>query len=401
MKYQYIAHLRQLFNHLSSRNGIFIVVISLLVVTIASYGIWNRRPVNDISYSKSTLASGSLASHMLVGGDVYWGRAMNEWAQASNLKYAYPFSQLHEFDRGSYDAWIANLECPSVPNVEQAPGDAQLINFNCNPNYLPEAAKWFTAFSLANNHSSNQGREVGQQTTREQLTKAGIQYFGGFNPHKAEDICNVIRMPARVNEGGVIKNVAIPVAMCGYHGVYYDITDKALGEIARYSAYMPVIVMPHMGREYQSNVDEKREKLYRKMIDLGADMVIGNHPHWVQPTEAYKGKLIVYSMGNLIFDQQFNDEVTRSAAIDIQFTSTDSAEQVSQWTNLAEQCFAPKTDCLAQVERQKLHKLSYDIKYDVVGVSTKGKNTHKANQREKESILERMNWAAVESQLAK
>lgn len=42
--------------------------------------------------------------------------------------------------------------------------------------------------------------------------------------------------------------------------------------------------------------------LYEKFVDCGADLVFGSHPHVIQPTEWYKGKLIVYSLGNFIFN---------------------------------------------------------------------------------------------------
>ena len=41
-------------------------------------------------------------------------------------------------------------------------------------------------------------------------------------------------------------------------------------------------------------------------IDSGADLVIGNHPHWIQPIEIYKGKLITYAHGNFVFDQEWS-----------------------------------------------------------------------------------------------
>lgn len=385
--------------YVTSRNGIFTLLMAIIISSILGYSIWNRLPSQDVSYSKSTLAEQTLESHILIAGDVYWGRKMNDWSQASQLKQAYPFSQLKQFNRDSYDAWIANLECPSVPGKDQAADDASLVNFNCSPTYLTEASKWFTAFSLANNHASNQGREVGQRTTRSQLTMHNIQYFGGFNPHVTEDLCDVIAMPARIKINNEVKEVTIPVAMCGYHGVYYEITDKALQEISDYSAYMPVIVMPHMGREYQAASDQKRQALYRKMIDHGADMVIGNHPHWVQPTEAYKGKLIVYSMGNFIFDQQFNDEVTRSAAIDTILTSNDSIDTLTQWSKLGKQCGGFRDQCLALARQQKLEKLHFTFEYTIVGVDTTQKITHRANQRKTEAILQRMNWVEVQKQL--
>ena len=43
-------------------------------------------------------------------------------------------------------------------------------------------------------------------------------------------------------------------------------------------------------------------------IDSGADLIIGNHPHWVQAVEVYKGKYITYAHGNYIFDQMWSYE---------------------------------------------------------------------------------------------
>ena len=95
-----------------------------------------------------------LQSHILFVGDMFWGRATNRRAMASPLKEAYPFSRLNEFGRDQYDAWIANLECPSVPGVQQ-PYDLEVdrLLFNCPTGYVPEMAKWFTAVSLANERS--------------------------------------------------------------------------------------------------------------------------------------------------------------------------------------------------------------------------------------------------------
>jgi len=56
----------------------------------------------------------------------------------------------------------------------------------------------------------------------------------------------------------------------------------------------------------------------RVAIDAGADLVLGSHPHWVQQVEVYKGKLIVYSMGNFVFDQMWSQE-TRQGVI-VKFT---------------------------------------------------------------------------------
>lgn len=385
------------------QNIIFFGVLGVIAVGLLGMGLYNTRAAADITHSMKLADSAALESHMLVGGDVFWGRRMNDWSQQSSLKEKYPFSRLHEFEREKYDAWIANFECPSVPGVKHPIGYVpQLWEFNCDADYLPEFAKWFDIVSLANNHTSNQKREIGQEATRKALDAQGIQHFGGFNPHKKEDVCAVVGLPARAKIDGQQQSISIPIAMCGYHGVYYTITDEAMAEMQHYAKYMPVIAMPHMGREYQATADEKREKLYRSMIDNGADVVLGNHPHWVQPTEAYKGKLIAYSMGNLIFDQEFSPDVMRSAMFDITMSVDEKAtspEIVKAWAELGKQCVRTGDNCLEQAKAQNLAKLPTSLKYDIVGVDLSSRITHKANQRLKDEILTRLNWQQVSSQL--
>ena len=61
------------------------------------------------------------------------------------------------------------------------------------------------------------------------------------------------------------------------------------------------IVSVHGGFEWQNQPALKQKKLYRKLVDHGADIVIGSHPHVLQPAEVWNGSLIVYSLGNFIF----------------------------------------------------------------------------------------------------
>lgn len=381
------------------------IALGCMFVVLGVFGWYNHRAAADVTYSKTLPAGTALESHMLIGGDMYWGREMHKWSQASDKKEAYPFSRLSEFERDKYDTWIANLECPTVPGVKQDVDFVpQLWEFNCDADYLPELAKWFDIVDLANNHIANQQREKGQDLTRRALEAQNIQHFGGFNPHVKEDVCSVVALPARATIDGQQKDVKLPVAMCGYHGVYYTITDAAINRMKEYAKYMPVISYVHMGREYQATADDERRELYRKMIDAGADAVIGNHPHWVQPTEEYKGKLIVYSMGNLIFDQQFSPEVMRSALIDT--TLSVAREGVSDdalraWTDLGATCGTSNDDCLKIAKEKNLARLPATLRYKIVGADLSSQITHRANQRLLDEILVRLNWADTEPKLTR
>lgn len=343
-----------------------------------------------------------LSSQLLFTGNVYWGRYINQRAQKSDLGVKYPFARLSEFEREKYQAWIGGLECPTVPGVNLTPAQEEAtLSFNCSPDYLPEAAKWYTAFTLANNHTDNQGVE-GFAATKQQLDKYGIQYFGHYDPRALDDLCEVVSLPAVATyDDGTRKDAALPIALCGYHGVFRVPTTEALTVMERYAAYMPVIALPHMGAEYKPAPDQIKTDLYRAMIDHGASMVIGDHPHWVQTTEAYKGKLIVYSMGNFMFDQQFNSEVTRSAAIQVKLTVHSDDATLGAWTNLAESCKPYHDACLATATTQNLKRLEPAYEFAAIGTSNAGYQVHRASKAEDQAILERLKWTQTMQDIVK
>lgn len=385
----------------------FIVVLASVLVAacgvVAWWLLW-RSPVQPAQPAVTTPpqpTTASVETKLLVMGDVYWGRYINDWSMASEQKYAYPFHRLSEFKRDNYDAWIADLECPVTnnPKVSSAVED-DTLKFDCSPAYLEEAKKWFTAFTLANNHTDNQGLE-GLQETRQHLDEQGVQYFGDFEPERFDDICEVLSLPARVGlTDGTTKQGKLPLVWCGYHGVFKTPSAESVAVIKRYSDLFPVVAMPHSGAEYKAEPDEIKSTFYHALIDGGADVVLGDHPHWVQSTEAYKGKLIVYSLGNFIFDQQFNPEVTRSAAVDMTLSvAAADAPDLDEWLALGETCAAYHDDCLRQATDQHLTKLSLKFHFGVVGSNNSGKIVHRATDTELESIKQRLRWQQTIQQL--
>ncbi len=75
-----------------------------------------------------------------------------------------------------------------------------------------------------------------------------------------------------------------------------------------------VVVAFHFGAEYQAQPDKRQKELAHLAIDSGTDIVIGNHPHWIQPVEIYKDKFITYAHGNFVFDQMWSQK-TREGVI--------------------------------------------------------------------------------------
>jgi len=340
---------------------------------------------------KPTVVTGS--GRWLFMGDLFVGRYINDWSMASPLKQAYPFQNLDQFNRGAYTSWVANLECPSIPGLHltSAQEDATL-EFNCEPEYLPEIAQWFDAVSMANNHSGNRGPE-GFATTQQQLAANGIQYFGSDDP--AGQDCNVITLDVNIAMSDQSTQTwPIPFAYCGYDGVFAYPTADQVGQITTYSALLPTIAWPHSGLEYKASPDQMKIDLYRSMIDAGADMVIGNHAHWVQNTEAYHGKLIMYSIGNFIFDQQSNVEVTRSAMPDISFTVA-NPQALAGWAAIADRCRNDFATCQALAAANHLPRLQLQYTYGIQASNDADKLVKPATADQLAAIKARLQWDAT------
>lgn len=376
-------------------------VIILVGTCLIAWTVWPRDEPSAPAPDVSTPAPSPVAvtSDVLFLGNTFWGRYTHEYAMKSPLGYAYPFSRLHELQRDDYDAWISGLECPMKASVHMTAAEQEEnLQFNCSPDFLPEAKKWFTAFSLANNHTDNQGAD-GFEETKEHLDEQGIQYFGHYDPNKLDDICEVVALPVTVQYGDdSTKKELLPVAICAYHGVFRIPSQAAVDEISRYSKMMPVFAMPHMGAEYKPVPDQIKTDFYHRLIDAGADVVLGDHPHWVQSTEAYKGKLIVYSMGNFMFDQNWNPELMRSAAIHTRVTIKEGS--LAEWLALGEVCRAYHDDCLETAESKGLSRLNPSYQFDAIVTQTDRRAlTGLAEPSVEQSVRDRLGWDRTMSAL--
>lgn len=385
---------------------------ALLIVIVGLVTAWITIPHhNDQKHEQSpynTVAKATkptptnIESKLLFAGDIYWGRSMTKWAEASPLKTAYPFSGLSGFHKDKYDAWIGNLECPTVPGITPTKQQEQVqLIFNCSTDYLPEFAKWFDIVSLANNHSENQ-KATGFTATREQLDIHQIQYFGHYDPVVTSEVCEVTSMPVRIQLSNDTETEgSLPFALCGYHGVFKIPSDASLAVIQQYAKYMPVIAMPHMGTEYKPSADTVRTNVYHKMIDNGADAVLGGHPHWVQNSESYNGKLIVYSMGNFIFDQQFESDVMRSAVmtLDMSLQQDFNESQLDAWLKLGPTCKQFADTCLHEAEKQKLERLPINLKWGMLASDSSNQLTKPADTALTQTVADRLNWNQVADKL--
>ena len=318
---------------------------------------------------------------VLVTGDISWARFMEDWAHG---RTNWPFQHLGEY--GTYDAMVGNLECPVVNSDETSDEQDTILSFHCEPEFLGPFSRYFTAVSLANNHTDNHD-DAGMASTRRHLDKRGIQYFGDPDPERLDRVCAPVLIPVRTDgdDTGVL-----PVAMCGWNGVFQIPTQDSVDEISQWADHLPVLAFPHSGLEYVADPDSIKVDLYRRMIDAGADAVLGSHPHWVQNSEVWHGRLIVYSLGNFIFDQQTESERTRSAAIHLRLTLD---TKVPEWLEVGELCAADPDGCLQAIDESGLPEMKARLEYAVVGSRNENRLTHPASAAETADIERRLDWA--------
>ena len=338
--------------------------------------------------------------HYLFNGTIFWGRAIERVSRkAGNLGFS--LSNLATFDRPSYDAWVADLECPVTSLQVPYQRQVDLLNFNCPPDFAPYYTKYFNIINLANNHTFDQGRDAFTET-QQNLIKAGAQVYGSYDTGDRTNRCEVISLPIRLQKpDNSTTSTALPVAFCAFHPLVHMPRPDELADITKYAKVMPVIAFAHMGIEYTPAATAAQQTVGHEFIDAGADFAVMNHPHWVQNTEAYKGKLIVYSTGNFIFDQ-LNSEELRSASLDTTMTTTYD-DNLAAWIKLGETCQASTLhdDCLDAAIAAGLKKPVVRYKFSVVAGDelTQRWIPQKANATIQQAVESRMNWAQTVSGL--
>jgi poly-gamma-glutamate synthesis protein (capsule biosynthesis protein) len=252
--------------------------------------------------------------HIYVVGDMMFDRAVRKQVQKFGFEYVFGNS-ITTF--AAHDLVFGNLEGPITSSASKTllPGgtQSQLLVFTFPTSTAPALkAMGMDVVSLANNHSQNFG-SAGLKETKKLLNAQGIQYFG--EPTNAGDVSTTTC---------IIKNdKKTCIGFVGYHEFTYQnesIVAKAIQDLRPNVDFL--VVMPHWGNEYEPRYKQSQQQLAHQWIDLGADAVIGAHPHIITPLEIYKNKAIFYSLGNFIFDQYFSFDTTHGLTLSIDLSAS-------------------------------------------------------------------------------
>lgn len=234
-------------------------------------------------------------------GDIMMGRNVEAWTDKRGLHY--PFERMQELLSGA-DFLIANLEGPVISKPVRTPTGSTRFSFGeAIARTLREEG--FNLLSIANNHTFDYG-DKGLAETRTFLRAHGVEPFGDPNEEGARVVTQEVR-------GQKFHFV-------GFNGFRpsFD-SKKAAGVVAELSKKEDgiIVVMMHWGTEYALRHNRAQEQFAHALIDAGADVIFGHHPHVVQDIEVYEGKAIFYSLGNFIFDQYFSKNTQEGLAVEL------------------------------------------------------------------------------------
>lgn len=204
------------------------------------------------------------------------------------------------------DIVSANLE-GAVTNEGAHYAPVNLYDFAFTIENVKELKNYnFNYFALANNHFLDQGTK-GVNETRENLKKEKFYFSGAPDAQISE----YSRVDIEIND----KDVAMISLSMVYNNFDKEVATELIDLAQDETDY--VIVNIHWGNEYEHDFSIYQQNVGRSLIEAGADLIIGHHPHVVQGMEIYQGKPIFYSLGNFIFDQYFSKSTQEGLALEI------------------------------------------------------------------------------------
>lgn len=239
-------------------------------------------------------------------GDLMLDRHVGEIINNQGLDYLLAnLNQANFFN--DWDIISVNLE-GAVTNDGAHYPPVNAYDFAFKPSLISNLKEYgFNYFSLANNHFNDQGQR-GVDESRQNLTELGVYFSGSIdatiNEYSRQDI--------------VVNNQKLAfVAFSMVYNHFDEVKAHDLISAAKKETDF-VIVNIHWGNEYEHNFNRYQQEVGRKLLNAGADILIGHHPHVVQGMEIYKNKPIFYSLGNFIFDQYFSEATQEGLALGLE-----------------------------------------------------------------------------------
>lgn len=241
---------------------------------------------------------------MLGDSSHFLGRGIGSHIERQGIEY--PLSLVAERIRQT-DLFIANLESP-LSATRGTDSWSRVYRGRYESARALRLARRNIA-TIANNHIREHGPAVLQET-RNALAEAGVTAIG-FHPNGTRS-----GAVSHWEQNGLSISLYADSLIREFSGISIDIRESEswlLESLASDSADIRIVSL-HWGDEYVTRPSAEQRQLGRKLVDAGATLVLGHHPHVLQPVEQIGRSLIAYSLGNFLFDQSWTD-LTRGAGI--------------------------------------------------------------------------------------
>jgi poly-gamma-glutamate synthesis protein (capsule biosynthesis protein) len=302
-------------------------------------------------------------------GDIMLGRGVAYWIEKKR-SYEAAFEKVKPYIEVG-DVIFGNLESPITSSTKGLDPNRKIV-LRAKPEAITAlTSTGFNLLSLSNNHILDH-YEKGLFDTMELLDQNGIVHAGGGkNLDEARKLAIIEKNGLKIGllaytdmaeitfAGDPYLSFAAGPEKSGVAPRKYEIIkediEKARGQVDL------LAVSLHWGIEESFRITPEQVEFAHDLIDDGADIILGHHPHQFQGIEIYKGKPILYSLGNFIFDQN-EHENQESFIVDMKYKGTELTTLTAIPIQTLEKSYVDiqtGTDAAAILKRQS--KLSAEL----------------------------------------
>jgi poly-gamma-glutamate synthesis protein (capsule biosynthesis protein) len=268
---------------------------------------------------------------MIFGGDLMLDRGVKSSVNKNfSGNYSTLFTKMNILKEA--DIVFANLE----GTISDKGSDlGNLYSFRMDPSIAPTLkSAGFTILSVANNHVGDWGR-LAYIDSLNRLKENEILYTGGgMTSIEAETPTIIEKYDMKIGFLGFSdvgpKYMETGVDKAGLLLASNPRFEEIISNASKQVDYL--IVSFHFGDEYKKTHNQRQEELAHKAIDNGAKIVVGHHPHVIEDTEVYKDGYIMYSLGNLLFDQKFSTDTMQGMLVQIKLNKNGTMSVVKNTT---------------------------------------------------------------------
>jgi len=295
----------------------FIILIPVLGVSffVNNYSSNSLSPIPETS---SEISSKTIK--IILVGDIMLDRGVEYMIKTQGQEdFRFPFLNITDYLKEA-DILFGNLESQISDKGTNVGSE---YSFRADPAAIEGLTfAGFDILSVANNHAFDYTKEAFKDSLL-RLEDEGINYVGGgFNEREA--FSPVIK---KINDTkiGFLSYVNLGPQVwrateenSGIAWVDEEEIEKIKKDVEKAKENVDILIVSlHTGNEYSPSPTQFQVNFSKAVIDAGADLIVGHHPHVVQPNEKYKQSHIFYSLGNFIFDQAFSEETMQGQIVEV------------------------------------------------------------------------------------